>query len=890
MNGLRCSMRPRARSLACRGRGAAPLRTALAAAALCVLGAPALFPAPPASAAPRGGGPEMIFAGGGNADVVCIAVAVPVGSAAEPPGMRGACHFIEHLAFDGSERFTREEMSRWVDDNGVFLNAFTRKETTVYFLVAPSRLFEEGIELLAEMLLHSIFSPVEIEKERKVILEELRRETDDPRSRRERAVERALYRGSFLAEPIAGYPATIEAMNGDDLRAFYRRRYDPSRMRIVLMGGFDPARAAAIVEDAFGAPARRPSPSTAAASGRKTSAASGYGSYHVPRWRNEVVSRPLADGSPGFDMLVRLPAVPERDFPAACIAARLVAGEDSPLSRALAERSLRDCETSLETAGGFSALRIHVACPESLLSVCGDLPALVRALADWKPSPDAVEKATTAYLAAEALDREMYHFYIMSHGEAIALHGGRYLEQISEGVSRVGAKDCARALERYFREPQWNACVTGGRGAEGAPPDAPPPAAAAYELLSGGGVAGAARRPGSAAAAIHLLLRGRSCAGEGGEPGLVELLMTLFEVSPGGVSLANGLETLGARVAFGDNPYVPQDDYLLSPAFAFVRLEAPAGRIEEAAGLLGEFLSSDAITEDALVEARAALSGEIGMRSGSPYYTMRVSMMQALFGEHPYAAPLLPSRTALARATADDLRALRAAIFARGNVVATMVSPLERAGAMAVLAGLMERLPPGPAVACPAFPASAPPGPVEKPVRAEGAYLAAGWLVPTESALETAAASVAGEILARRMQRVLREKLGLAYAIDCSVSPLPGGAAVMAYLGTGAARLEEARAALEGEIRGLRERPPEDEEIATAKSRLSGKRSRSELSSVNGAYALGLGVLLGGDGAPVPLGPAVAAAPEAVVRAIVERSFVWERAVELRLVPEKRSP
>jgi predicted Zn-dependent peptidase len=162
--------------------------------------------------------------------------------------------------------------------------------------------------------------------------------------------------------------------------------------------------------------------------------------------------------------------------------------------------------------------------------------------------------------------------------------------------------------------------------------------------------------------------------------------------------------------------------------------------------------------------------------------------------------------------------------------------------------------------------------------------------VPAESAIGTAAASVAAEILARRMQLELREKRGLAYSIDCSASPLPGGAAVTAYLGTGAARLEEARAALEAEIRGLRERPPDDGEIATAKSRLLGKRSRSELSSVNGAYALGLGVLLGGDGAPLPLGPAVASARDEDVRSIVERTLVWERAVEIRLVPEQRSP
>jgi zinc protease len=879
------SPHPRAAPRPRRARAVFPFIVALAIAALS-FSAPSIR-GPRAAAAPRaGGGPEILFAGGGSADVVCIAIAVPVGSTAEPPGMRGACHFVEHLAFNGSERFTREEMSQWVDDNGVFLNAFTRKETTVYFLVAPSSLFEEGLELLSQMLIHSVFPASEIEKERMVILEELRREADDPRSRRERIVERALYRGSALAEPIAGHAATIGTMSADALEAFYRRHYDPSRMRIVLMGGYDRRRAAALVEDYFGAPARAACASAGAPSARGASGAPfARGAHHVPRWRNEIVSKPRAGEDPGFDMIIRFPAVPDRDFPAAVLAARLIAGEDSPLSRALAERALGAPEVSLEIGGGYSALRIRLACPGDTPAACGELPALVRALADWKPAPEAVEKAKTAVLAAETFDREMYHFYIMSHGEAIALHGERYLEQITGGVARAGAKDCARALERYFRDPQWNACLLAAPA--GATDDAPAGERAVVETLPGGGLAGAARREGSTAAAIHVLLRGRSCAGDDMGPGLVELLMTVLEVSPRGRELVRELEALGARVAFGDNPYVPQDDYLLSPAFAFVRLEAPAARIAAAAGLLGRFLSGDAVTEEALAEARAALMGEIGMRSGSPYYTMRGFMMKALFGDHPFAAPLFPPPPAMAKATADDLRALGAKLFARGNAVATIVSPFEHREAVSILAGLLERLSPGPAVACPAFPDSVAPGVVEKTIRKEGAYLAAGWLVRAASPRETAAALVAGEILARRMQLELREKRGLSYTIDCGVSPVPGGAVVMAYLGTGAARLEEASAALEEEIRGLRGRLPADEEIATAKSRLGGKRTRSELSSINGAYALGLGVLLGGAGAPAPLAAATAAAAEADVRAIIERSLAWERAAVLRLVPEK---
>jgi hypothetical protein len=83
----------------------------------------------------RPGGLEIVLEGHPGSGSVLVAVAVRAGSAYETPDTRGVTHFLEHLLFDGSERFTREEISGWVDDNGAFLNAFTRKEVTVYFLL-----------------------------------------------------------------------------------------------------------------------------------------------------------------------------------------------------------------------------------------------------------------------------------------------------------------------------------------------------------------------------------------------------------------------------------------------------------------------------------------------------------------------------------------------------------------------------------------------------------------------------------------------------------------------------------------------------------------------------------------------------------------------------------
>jgi len=902
----------------------------------------------------RANGPEIVLDRRAGSDVVCVMVAVNAGSSCETPDTRGATHFIEHMAFDGSDRYTREEISGWVDDVGGFLNAFTRKETTVFFLLVPSVHLEKGVEILSQMLLHSVFLPQEIEKERKVILEEIRRERDDPRTALEGIVDRSLYRGSLLTEPIIGYPATIEAMSESALKSFYAKKYRPSNMRIVITGSFDPKAAERFVGDYFPA----------------GSGAEGCGPSSAPAWSDGISADSSAAGETGFDILVPFPAVGESGFPAALLVARMLEGEGSPLAKKLEALSLPAPETSLEIHRGFAALRIHVGEAErggpaeagNSAAAGGPgyrkIPAELESLAEWTPSAEELEKARVSYLSGEMFDREMYHFYIMSRGDAIALHGERFLSQ-SDAVASVTAKDCAKVIKKAFRPLRFNACLIEKKAGPGEPaqkpvppgmpgtmPQAPgmppgmasrmPPASAmppgmparmspapvmppresvpaadakaprttvtardaglpvaapelripCIEILPNGCTVAALAREGSPVAALHILIKGRACS-EGAAPaGLSEILMTLLESSEAGRVLAERLDALGARIQFGDNPYVPQDDYLLSPAFAFVRLEAPAGSIEEAALLVVSHCLSSPVTEADLDEAKKSLAREVGMRSASAAYTMRSTMWGSLLAGHPFAAPLFPAPPVIMQADLDELRSLRGRLFAGGNIVATLVSPEAPATGCETLRKLFGGMPVGPGIECPPLPDSAKAASIEKGTRKETAYVAAGWLARGAKPVETASFLIAGEALSRRMQLELREKRGLAYSIECGVTPLPGGAIILAYLGTGAARLEEASAALEQEVRGLGERPLAAAEVDIAKNRLLGRRSRSELSSINEAYVLGFDLLLCGRLPYQPMKVLISTAAAADVKGAIESVLTWDRAAVLRLVPE----
>ena len=115
--------------------------------------------------------------------VVALQVWVKVGSAEEKDEEAGMCHFIEHMLFKGTERRKVREGAKEIESLGGTINAYTSYDQTVYQITLASRYADIGLDILSDAIQHSTFDPVELEREREVILEEIRRAQDDPSKR-----------------------------------------------------------------------------------------------------------------------------------------------------------------------------------------------------------------------------------------------------------------------------------------------------------------------------------------------------------------------------------------------------------------------------------------------------------------------------------------------------------------------------------------------------------------------------------------------------------------------------------------------------------------------------------------------------------------------------------
>src|SRR3989338_11068831 len=169
-------------------------------------------------------------------------VMYPVGSRYEPKKMNGVSHYIEHLMFKGTKkRKNTLILTREIDRLGAEYNAFTSKENTGYYIKTDCNYVEKSLDILSDMLYNSIFDPKEMEREKSVIVEELRMYNDNPIMNLDNIFESVMFKGSPMAWDIGGTPKHVMSYRRNEILSYRGRYYDPSNMTIVLAGSINEA-------------------------------------------------------------------------------------------------------------------------------------------------------------------------------------------------------------------------------------------------------------------------------------------------------------------------------------------------------------------------------------------------------------------------------------------------------------------------------------------------------------------------------------------------------------------------------------------------------------------------------------------------------------------------
>ncbi len=204
-------------------------------------------------------GMQVVVIPNHRAPVVSHMIWYKVGSADEPPGKSGMAHFLEHLMFKGTKKFSGNTFSKRVARNGGRENAFTSHDYTAYFQsIAVDRL-PMVMEMEADRIRGLILRDSDIEPERLVVLEERRERTENnPAALLSEHVNAALYLNHPYRQPIIGWPHEIKKLTRDDLLRFYRRWYSPNNAILIVAGDITAEKLRPLAEKYYGVIPRGP--------------------------------------------------------------------------------------------------------------------------------------------------------------------------------------------------------------------------------------------------------------------------------------------------------------------------------------------------------------------------------------------------------------------------------------------------------------------------------------------------------------------------------------------------------------------------------------------------------------------------------------------------------
>jgi len=172
-----------------------------------------------------------------HTQAVCVSFFIGVGSRYETEAQAGISHFIEHLLFKGTpKRPTARAISEAVEGVGGILNGGTDKELTVYWCKAAQSHLHLVLDVLSDVLLHSRFDPQEIEKERRVIIEEINMSKDSPAQQVHMLIDELLWPNHPLGRDIAGSKESVAGITRDMMLDYLANQYLPGNTVVAIAG------------------------------------------------------------------------------------------------------------------------------------------------------------------------------------------------------------------------------------------------------------------------------------------------------------------------------------------------------------------------------------------------------------------------------------------------------------------------------------------------------------------------------------------------------------------------------------------------------------------------------------------------------------------------------
>lgn len=365
-------------------------------------------------------------------------VTVRAGSRDEAPEHYGLAHFVEHTIFKGTPRRRSWHILNRMESIGGELNAYTTKEETVVYTTYPTGALDRALDLLADLVQHSVFPKAEIDRERQVVEDEIDTYLDIPSEGIFDDYDELIYADTPLAHPILGSRESIAGLTSGVCREYLRRYYNPANMVLFYSGPEDPERVAVRAARYF----TEPAPADGISASRVVAVTPQDGPFDTVREIGSHQAHTVLGAT--------VPGMFSPDRYALALLTNIVGGPgmNSLLNVALRERRglVYTVDASLSQLTDTGLFTIYYGCDAEDVERCRRLATdIIRSMAETPMTPRRLDAAKRQYLGQMALSSTNTEQAALSASRATLLRGKALLrDEITEAILAVIPDEISR--------------------------------------------------------------------------------------------------------------------------------------------------------------------------------------------------------------------------------------------------------------------------------------------------------------------------------------------------------------------------------------------------------------------------------------------------------------
>lgn len=749
----------------------------------------------------------------------------------------GVSHFVEHMLFKGTEKRAGREISRTVQAHGGYINAYTTFDRTVYYIDLPSAHIPVAVDLLADAVLHSTFPEDEFAKERNVILREIDMGRDDPDHRLSETLFSAAYRRHPHRYPVIGYKDVFSALTRADLWAYYRARYVPNNLVVVIAGDVRPAQALAWVEASFGGePRQRLAPVLI--------------EEEPPQLSGRQQHRPDDVDLCRAGLAWPLPGIGHPDAPVLDLLATLLGGGDSSrLWQAVREKArlVHSIDAHCWTPASAGLFYLSFTCEadrhaKASLAIRRELDRA----AQKGFTASEIAKAQAQMIVGEINGRKTVSGQASRLGVAEMVVGDLgYTRGYFQALKATTSADLKRVLRTYLVPERLTSVALLPKSSALVPPSPPARASSGleFERLDLPNGARLLFQENHKIPNVHLrvaMLGGvyAEPIGQRGASALLATLLTKDTKHRSSEEVAQAIEAVGGSLY----PFSGNNSLGLAA-------EVLPADMELALELLRDGLLEPAFAKASLEAEKEAQIAEIRQDLDDVVAFARRSLRVRFFGDHPLAEDAAGKADDVAKLDAKALRALHQRLVVAGNVVLVVTGAFDRKAWLPRLKRWLGALPKG-HLQLPhrALRASSAPGDFIENLMREQAVVTSAYPGPSLSHPDHYTGEVLDELFSGMSSQLferVREEKGLAYFVR-STRIVGLDTSVFGFVaGTHPSHDREVEAEVRAEIERVARGGVGPEELARCQTRLKAGRIMAQQTNAARAMNAALNTLYG---------------------------------------------